>query len=392
MPLLPASKSPISEATVLRAVPAPSRLYWYCQLVGWTLYGVLNLFLFASARGFTLELLLVDLVIVVPIALLSHGVRYLIRAANWLELPPMPLLGRLFVLNLAVSVVSQAIIWSLMVWVIKPTGNGQSFSWGAFMLYAVNVNILLWLWEGFYLGWYYLRRSREAEVNAWKLTAAVREAEMRTLKAQINPHFMFNGLNNIRALVMEDPARARDMITHLSDLLRYSIQLNSAEQVPLRRELEIVEHYLELEAMQLEERLHYTLDVDPAALHVPIPPMTLQLLVENAIKHGLAPRPAGGSIQLMAQLNDGGVLHVTVRNTGRYEPRAGHEGVGVQNARERLGLLYGTAAHLHLANDPQMPDTVVAHLQLPVRESPAPSAPAPARSSVAVSVLPAPHL
>ncbi|MCA8829371.1 sensor histidine kinase [Hymenobacter pini] len=381
MPLLPSNPVPLvpDAAAPVRRVPAPSRLYWYCQLIGWSSYAVLNLFLFLSSRGLTLELLLVDLAIVVPIALLSHGVRYLIRAANWLELSPVALLGRLFLLNLVMSLLSQAIIWSLMIWVIKPAGNGQSFSWGAFMLFAVNVNILLWLWEGFYLGWHYLRRSRQAEVDTWKLTAAVREAEMRTLKAQINPHFMFNGLNNIRALVMEDPARARDMITHLSDLLRYSIQLNSAEQVPLRRELEIVEHYLELEALQLEERLRYSLDVDPAALDVSIPPMTLQLLVENAIKHGLAPRPAGGFIQLTAQLNDGGLLHVTVRNTGRYEPRPGHQGVGVRNARERLSLLFGTAAHLHLANDPHSPDTVVAHLQLPVR------ALAPAGASAPVS-------
>ncbi|WP_426490941.1 sensor histidine kinase [Hymenobacter sp. 102] len=371
MPLLPASSQPATEAMMLRAVPAPSRLYWYCQFIGWSAYAILNLFLFLSSRELTLELLLVDAAIVVPIALLSHGVRYFIRAANWLALGPLALLGRLFLLNLVVSLLSQAIIWSLMIWVVKPAGNGQSFGWGAFLLFAANVNILLWLWEGFYLGWHYLRRSREAEVNTWKLTAAVREAEMRTLKAQINPHFMFNGLNNIRALVMEDPARARDMITHLSDLLRYSIQLNSAEQVPLRRELEIVKHYLELEAMQLEERLHYTLDVDPAALEVPIPPMTLQLLVENAIKHGLAPRPAGGFIQLTAQLNDGGVLHVTVRNTGRYAPRPGHEGVGIRNARERLQLLFGPAAHLHLGNDPHTPDAVTAHLQLPTRTSPA---------------------
>ncbi|WP_052346214.1 sensor histidine kinase [Hymenobacter swuensis] len=378
MPLLPATSQPASEATRLRAVAAPTRLYWYCQLTGWTLYAVLNLFLFMSARGLTAELLLIDMAIVVPIALLSHGIRHFIRAANWLELAPVALLGRLFLLNLVASLLSQAIIWSLMIWVIKPSANGQSFSWGAFLLFAANVNILLWLWEGFYFGWHYLRRSREAEVNAWKLTAAVREAEMRTLKAQINPHFMFNGLNNIRALVMEDPARTRDMITHLSDLLRYSIQLNSAEQVPLHRELEIVEHYLQLEALQLEERLRYTLDVDPAALDVPIPPMTLQLLVENAIKHGLAPRPAGGFIHLTAQLNDSNTLHITVRNTGRYEPRTDHQGVGVRNARERLQLLFGAAAHLHLANDPHAPDVVVAHLQLPAR-LPAPDF-APARS------------
>jgi two-component system LytT family sensor kinase len=151
-------------------------------------------------------------------------------------------------------------------------------------------------------------------------------------------------------------------------LLRYSIQLNSAEWVPLRRELEIVRHYLELEAMQLEERLTYSLDVDPAALTVLIPPMTLQLLVENAIKHGIAPRPEGGTIQLTAQPDAAtGQLHIMVRNTGRYQPQPGHEGVGLRNAQERLALLFGKAATLTISNDPTTPDTVVAQLQLPVQ-------------------------
>ena len=349
------------------SVPAPSRQYWRCQLLGWTLYAVFNLALLSAFAHFSTDAVGISAVIAFAMLVLTHALRYHIRGRSWEQLPPLPLLGRLLGANLLLSVLSQIIIWALIIWVVRPAPDGQPHGWAQFIGYAFNVNILLWLWEGFYFGWHYLRGYRQAEVDKWKLTAAVREAEMRTLKAQINPHFMFNGLNNIRALVMEDPARARDMITHLSDLLRYSIQLSSAEQVPLARELEIVEHYLQLEALQLEERLHYCLDVDPAALDVAIPPMTLQLLVENAIKHGLAPRPAGGSIQLTAQLNNSNTLHVTVRNTGHYTPLPGHLGVGVRNVRERLALLFGPTAHLHLTNDPHNPNTVMAHLQLPVQ-------------------------
>ncbi|MBG8555857.1 sensor histidine kinase [Hymenobacter guriensis] len=353
------------------AVPPPGRLYWRLQALGWGLYMLLNLAMFSLNVPLTGKLVLMQLAIVGPLVLISHGLRYHLRASGWVKLAPVPLLSRLLVLNVLLSVLSQVIIWSIVYFLIRPDADGRPHGWGQFVFYVFNVNFLLWLWEGFYFGWHYLTSFRQAEVDKWKLAAAVQEAEMRTLKAQINPHFMFNGLNNIRALVMEDPGRARDMITHLSDLLRYSIQLNSAEQVPLGRELEIVEHYLQLEAMQLEERLHYTLDVDPAALHVPIPPMTLQLLVENAIKHGVAPRPAGGFVQLTAQLNDSGTLHVRVRNTGRYEPQPDHPGVGVRNARERLALLFGPAAQLTIQNDPAQPDTVVACLQLPVNAPPA---------------------
>ncbi|MBX0290512.1 histidine kinase [Hymenobacter sp. HSC-4F20] len=349
------------------AVPSPSRLYWRCQLLGWMLYFLICAVAFSLMGARSRDMLLINFTIAATMLGITHWLRYHIRASGWEQLGPLPLLGRLLVANAVLSVLSQVIIWVVIILLIRPRPGGGPQGWAQFFGYAVNVNILLWLWAGFYFGWHYLTSFRQAEVDKWKLAAAVQEAEMRTLKAQINPHFMFNGLNNIRALVMENPARARDMITHLSDLLRYSIQLNSAEQVPLGRELEIVEHYLQLEALQLEERLDYSLDVDPAALFVQIPPMTLQLLVENAIKHGLAPRPAGGVIRLCAQLNDSNTLHVTVRNTGCYQPRPSHDGVGVRNARERLALLFGPAAYLHLANDPHVPDMVVAHLQLPVQ-------------------------
>lgn len=356
------------------SVPAPSRLYWRAQLSGWTLYFCFNLAIFSAFGRFSTELLLNVTAIVLPMIGLSHWLRYHILANGWERLAPVPLVGRLLVTNALLSVLSQVIIWALLIWVVRPSPDGKPHGWAQFIGYSLNVNFVLWLWSGFYFGWHFFHRYKQAEVDKWKLAAAVREAEMRTLKAQINPHFLFNGLNNIRALVTENPSRARDMMTHLSDLLRYSIQLNSAEQVPLGRELEIVEHYLQLEALQLEERLDYSIDVDPAALPVLIPPMTLQLLVENAIKHGLAPRPEGGFIRLTAQLDGAGQLHIAVRNTGRYQPQPEHDGVGVRNARERLALLFGTEAHLHIGNDPTESDTVVAQLLLPVRAATATAA------------------
>jgi len=349
------------------SAPAPSHLYWRAQLVGWSLYAVFNAVLFGAFGKLSADTLQVTLVIVMPLLALTHGLRYHIRANAWEKLSVLPLLGRLLLTNLILSVLSQVIIWALIIWVVRPVASGEPHGWPQFIGYALNVNFVLWLWEGFYFGWHYLRSYKQAEVDKWKLAAAVREAEMRTLKAQINPHFMFNGLNNIRALVMEDPARARQMITHLSDLLRYSIQLNSTEQVALAHELEIVEHYLELEAVQLEERLTYSLDVDKATLQTLIPPMTLQLLVENAIKHGIAPRPEGGNITLTAHLKLANQeLHITVRNTGCYAPNPSHKGLGLHNAQERLFLLFGEQAQLTISNDPLQPNIVLAQVHLPL--------------------------
>ncbi|MBO3269452.1 sensor histidine kinase [Hymenobacter defluvii] len=366
----------MSSLSVDSPTPAPTpthrRWYWSLQVAGWLLYACLGLILirlFAARVVIGWHLLAIQLAMAVVLLLVSHCVRAWMKRQHWKQLPFGALLWRLLVANGVAAVLGQIVLGVIIAFLIRPPASMGGLAGGAqFVGYILNTYFVLWLWTACYFGWHYLSRYKQAEVDKWKLQAAVREAEMSTLKAQINPHFLFNGLNNIRALVMEDPARARAMMTHLSDLLRYSIQLNGTEQVPLARELEIVEHYLQLEAMQLEERLTYTLDIDPVTLAVPIPPMTLQLLVENAIKHGIAPRPEGGVITISAQLAaDGAQLHVVVRNTGSYQlPAPGHTGIGLRNARERLALLFGPAATLTLTNDPNAPNQVLAHVQLPV--------------------------
>jgi len=348
-----------------------NRLYWTLQITSWTLYGAFGAVLVTifSKTPLSLYVLCIEAIVAVVLLLMSHLLRLYVKRHSWAQLSLGALLPRLFVAHALVAVVSQVLIGCCVVLLLMAMHklSGEGFPWRQYIGYGLNVFFVMWMWSALYFGWHYLSGYRQAEIDKWKLAAAVREAEMRTLKAQINPHFMFNGLNNIRALVMEDPSRARQMITHLSDLLRYSIQLNSTEQVPLARELEIVEHYLELEAVQLEERLAYSLDVDKAALPTLIPPMTLQLLVENAIKHGIAPRPDGGAITLTARTDLATqFLYITVRNTGRYAPAPGHEGVGLRNVQERLHLLYGKHVQLVIGNDPVVPATVLAELRLPL--------------------------
>jgi sensor histidine kinase YesM len=351
------------------SIPAPRPLYWRLQLLGWGLYGVLGVALFAAfAKDFGPSLVWIQVTIVVTLFWLSHGLRYLIKRFGWEQLPLLALLGRLLVANALLAVLSQVIIWLVIMLVIIPVvgSSGPSQGWQQFIGYAINVNFVFWLWAAAYFSLYYLRNYRQSEIDKWKLEAAVREAEMQTLKAQINPHFLFNGLNNIRALIAEDPERARHMLSHLSELLRYSIQLNRTEQVPLHRELAVVRDYLQLESLQLEERLRYTLDVPEECLPVPVPPMLVQALVENAIKHGLAPRPAGGELLVQARCTPTELL-LTVENTGQLQadgPRPDGTGTGLHNARERLRLLFGARAELHL--EQATPDTVAARVRLPL--------------------------
>lgn len=354
------------------------RLYWLLQLLGWGLWGATGVVLGSIFGKFSGLLAVIEAIVAAVMLLSSHGLRRYVRRRDWARLPLGRLLPRLALANAVVVVASMAAIGLLvteLLWRWQPRQMGGGFPWLQYVGYAINTSFALWLWSAIYFGLHYFDRYRSAEIDRWKLAATAREAELRTLKAQLNPHFLFNGLNNIRALVMEDPTRARAMMTHLAELLRYSIQRSGAEQVPLATELEIVEDYLQLEAMQLEERLHYTLDVAPEALPICLPPMTLQLLVENGIKHGLNPRPAGGRISLHAWLEDapeGTCLRLAVRNTGTYQPRPGHPGVGVRNVQERLALLFGPAARFTLGPDAQQPDTVLADLSLPLTAAPLP--------------------
>ena len=352
---------------------ARPRLYWILQVGGWGAYGLLGGVLATVFGKFKPVVIPIEIIVAGSMVLGSHLLRLYLRRRDWTRLSLPKLLPRLLLGNLLVAVGSMALtgaLITLLYFLLDPVGqSGQKFPWLQYVGFISNSFFFMLLWSGVYFSLHYFDNLRQAEIDKWKLTAAVRDAEKRTLKAQINPHFLFNGLNNIRALVLENPARAREMMTHLSDLLRYSLQLNTREQVPLARELETVAHYLTLESLQLEERLHYTLDVDPATLAAHLPPMTLQLLVENAIKHGITPRPGGGAVHVSAQLDRPGQVLIRVRNPGRYQPNPAapdHTGIGLPNAHERLQLLFGPTASLRVGDDAQLPDTVTAELRLPL--------------------------
>ncbi len=233
---------------------------------------------------------------------------------------------------------------------------------GAIVVVAANLTVIYVTWCGIYYGVQVLRRQQRAETERWRLQAALSAAELAALKAQLNPHFLFNALNGLRALVVEDPARAQDVVTRLAAILRYSLQASERETVPLSDELGMVDDYLDLEAIRFEERLRVLRDISPAALDVAIPPMVVQTLVENAIKYGISRHPAGGEIHLAARL-DSGALEVKVSNAGALAPRGDGTGVGLRNAAERIHRLWGDAASLRLAEEPA--NRVTATLRIP---------------------------
>jgi LytS/YehU family sensor histidine kinase len=208
---------------------------------------------------------------------------------------------------------------------------------------------LLLVWNMIYYIYHYVERNRTQELDTLRLEAVVKSLELKTIKSHINPHFIFNALNSIRALVDENPERARTAITELSNILRSSMHAEKMETVPLKQELDIVKDYLALEHMRFEERLQIEMDIDEDTLNQPIPPMMLQTLVENAIKHGISKHVNGGTIKIISDFREDH-HELIVQNSGSLNGYVLHnkEGFGIKSTQDRLNLLYQGKANFQI--------------------------------------------
>lgn len=200
--------------------------------------------------------------------------------------------------------------------------------------------------------------SRRSELLA-------REAQLRALKAQVNPHFLFNSLNSISALTANDPMRAREMCIQLADFLRTSLRLGERASIPFREEMELTRMYLNVEQIRFGRRLQLALDVESACDDCEVPALLIQPLVENAVKHGIALLDEGGEIQMLGRVVREG-LRFTIENP--YDPLApsSRTGIGLANVRQRLEARYGTAARLDVEASE---DVYRVTLLVPVRPS-----------------------
>lgn len=168
--------------------------------------------------------------------------------------------------------------------------------------------------------------------------AALKTAQLANLKNQLNPHFLFNAINSIKALTISDPNLARNALTELSQLLRTSLTIGDEQLVSLESEISFVKDYLFLEKLRYENRLHYSFEIDKNTLNVKIPPMSLQLLVENAIKHGIGRSKAGGEILIKTEIIPNNNFVLTVTNSGKLRTEHSSTGVGIKNLEKRLLL------------------------------------------------------
>lgn len=217
---------------------------------------------------------------------------------------------------------------------------------------VLDFAMTLTAWSAIYFGFKYWQKWQTEQENALKSSALANKAQLEMLRYQLNPHFLFNALNSIRASVDEDSARAKQMITQLSEFLRYSLLGESEKKIPLREELEAVKNYLAIEKIRFEEKLTVEFDVETKAEDFKVPCFLLNPLVENAIKHGLQTSAKPLKIKLSANVFDNKLL-LEVANSGELRNGFDSNGtkIGLKNVRERLEKLFGENSKFELKQE-----------------------------------------
>lgn len=336
------------------------KFYWILQLAGWGGYGFLNFLILFSVRSEspkperldTLMLIVVPSLIVTGIGV-THLFRFVIKRYEWLDLELKAIAPRL----LLGAITSAALIFTIISIPLLITGmpKDRLLSAPNIMINLINLSIIVLLWTIIYFAVHYFENYQKVEIERFIWEAAVKDFELKTLKSQLNPHFMFNAMNGIRALIEEDPAKAKRSITQLSNIFRYSLNVERSETVPLEDEIRTVNDYLSLEHVRYEERLSYKVDIEPSVNFVPIPPMMVQTLVENGIKHGVSKLPKGGEVTVTARREkDDLILIITNSGTLDDQLMADSKGFGLANTRHRLSLLYGEKASFSIKNSDGM--------------------------------------
>lgn len=309
------------------------KAYWLLQIFGWI--GLFSIGLVNRTISFSL----IQNVIVFSVfgILLSHLLRLVIIKSS-------------LVSKNYYSVILQAILLSFIFSILFVVFRHfylmivSSLSFDIGIVELLNIAVYFLVWQFFYLGFSLVEKNRREEVNNLKLIAINNEIELRNLKTQLNPHFLFNALNSVRALIDEDSAKAKESVGLISNILRAVLISDKKELCTIREELELVSNYLQVEKVRFEERLHYKINIPEGLNNFRIPPFIIQLLVENAIKHGISKRIQPGEITIDIREIDSQLMITVSNDISQNNVQVESTGIGIQNLCKRLDIIYNDKA------------------------------------------------
>jgi sensor histidine kinase YesM len=294
----------------------------------------------------------------------SHLYRNIIVRYNWLTLN----IPRLIPRALLMSVLLATVFYFFHSFISEIVIANRSVSYHFLEVFqnVLNLTANYVLWTLLYWLFHFIENYKKEEIKNLKWQAAKNEIELNKLKSQLNPHFIFNSMNSIRALVENHPQKAKASITQLANILRNSLFMGKKKYIDFEAEMALVNDYLALEKTRFEERLQVKLNIDDAAKAFKVPPLMIQTLVENAIKHGISKMPEGGEVEINASATDHKLV-IAIVNTGHYsaEKEINGKGFGLKNTIQRLQLLYGNEATFSIGN--RAGNRVAAEVSIPYR-------------------------
>jgi two-component system, LytTR family, sensor kinase len=327
-----------------------SRLYWALQVGGWSLFSLFQVSFNVAVTPGSMNATKLTFFLAEGLLffIISHLFRNTVIRWGWLELSFVKLIPR----ALPTIFIMGYLVYLLRIGASFPLGlyNAEVFNLANMIGLTLVNSLFFFLWSLLYFIYHYFERYN----LALKHQAAIKEIELNNLKSQLNPHFIFNALNSIRALVDENPAKSKLAITQLSGILRNSLITEKKGLTDFEDELKTVKDYLSLESIRFEERLKVFYDIHPESRQFMVPSLMLQTLIENGVKHGISKLKEGGTVTLSTSV-EAGKLHIRIRNSGKYQRINGiksrRKGLGLANTEQRLKLIYGDDASFRIFND-----------------------------------------
>ncbi|MFH0842764.1 MAG: histidine kinase [Bacteroidota bacterium] len=313
--------------------------FWFFQISGWIGFGITDAliseydYITRSQRDFMIWLVSLLLGFVLSLGLRVYYRYFLKRKSS--------------ILTAALLIISGSVVAALL-WqyagdfIRRPLYGGEYISSYEPGYLVQRIYTLVWpffVWSILYFGIKFWINMVDEKIRASRADAESRQAQLQLLRYQINPHFLFNTLNSIRALIRRETEAAEMMITEFSEFLRYTLQHNNKTYIPLDEEIEIVKKYLLLEKIRFENRLIYSFENSADSLKIPVLCFLIQPFVENAIKHGLKNSPSGIALAVRSCINDQ-ALYLEIENTGRWIHETDESGTGIRNVAERLANAY----------------------------------------------------